>query len=357
MATGSVPASVESGMLNRFKYRINKWRMPAGQSRILKANYEIARSQPREKKGTVIIAAMGPFGLRTRGKVKPENFFPNFCAVLGNCGVATVYVNDHASLEKALLDSERTVLIDLANEDADDPDAQPIPADLANRCTALFNSRETGKIIRDKLGANQYLTRHGIPMPSLDLDGKRIFSNARFGAKSETYVADSMHDVDRDRYNTELIDTRVKYEGRCYHTCVRLMCIGPYMLQACVRARPTEENNPSVHTADTPADPGLLNYLYDSQVKTRMEELSGLACGIASALGEGFYAHDVLIDGASGRIFLSETNFKFFNYAYWRRVDAIAERLRPEARLMDERTYSAYAACVFLMYCRERTLL
>ena len=192
---------------------------------------------------------MGAGGLETRGKVRPDLFFPTFCQVLGQCGIATSRIKDCEDLERELKIPFEVpiVLISLINEVHDDLEKYNIPKALLGRVNAIFNSNQTAEIIRDKYKTNDVLSSEDILMPSLELKaGKKIFSNARVGSGEEVSIFDDIEKVDDGRYNTEFIDTRIQFEDSVYFTCIRLVCVGTHMLQVYVRARDIDENNPSV---------------------------------------------------------------------------------------------------------------
>ena len=251
----------------------------------------IRRFQPSKIRGKAIICALGAYGLKNRGKLQPNLFLPPFCRTLGQCGIATSCITDFRSLGQELEISEGvpTVLISLIHETYDDLDEYDIPEDLLKQANAIFNSHRTAGIIRDKRKANETLSRQGIMMPSLRIDeGKKIFSNARVGTGENAFVLEKLQEIDDGRYNAELIDTRVPFENSVYFTCVRLVCIGTRTLQIYVRARDVEENNPSVHSKDTPKNPELLEHLYRNLVAPRLEQLHALGNRIGSVLGHGF---------------------------------------------------------------------
>ena len=104
---------------------------------IWKQNYRIRTIQPLNVRGKILILAFGPRGLRPRGKVESRRFFPPFCRVLGQCGIASAYVGDYESLERALClaDGLPTVLVNLLNEDFDDLESYKIPNDLLQNVT------------------------------------------------------------------------------------------------------------------------------------------------------------------------------------------------------------------------------
>ena len=263
-------------------------------------------------------------------------------------------------LEQELLSSDGipTIVIDLVNEVYDDADAYDIPGALGKQPGAVFNSRRIAKIIADKKEANAFLSQNGIPMPSLvGLGNKKIFSNARIGSHEPVFVYDDASEIDENRYNTEFVDTRARFRDSVYYTTVRLMCIGSHLLQIFVRAGHEAENNPSVHTADTPQDRALVDHLYGVLVAPRIEEYSLLAKNIGSALGPGFYAHDLLVDNETGGLFLCESGFKFFDNAYWKRVKGIAGGREFQYNVVNQETHAGHAASAFIAYCTEMGFL
>ncbi len=298
--------------------------------------------------------------MKTRGKVQLNLFFPPFCRILGQCGIATSCATDFEGLRHKIEASEGvpTVLINLINEIYDEMDEYDIPEDLLRKASAVFNSHQTTGIIKDKRKANETLSGQGIMMPSLKLDeGKRIFSNARVGSGENVFVLEKNQEIDDGRYNAEFIDTRVPFENSVYYTCVRLVCIGTRTLQIYVRARDVEENNPSVHSKDTPKNPELLEYLYRNLVEPRLEQLHALGRRIGSALGPGFYGHDVLVDNKSGHIFLCEAGFKFYDHTYCSRMMNVICDGSLQRTMLDQETYAGYAGSVFLAYCSEMGFL
>ena len=280
--------------------------------------------------------------------------------MLGQCGIATSCITDFRSLGQELEISEGvpTVLISLIHETYDDLDEYDIPEDLLKQANAIFNSHRTAGIIRDKRKANETLSRQGIMMPSLKIDeGKKIFSNARVGTGENAFVLEKLQDVDDGRYNAELIDTRIPFENSVYFTCVRLVCIGTRTLQIYVRARDVEENNPSVHSKDTPKNPELLEHLYGNLVAPRLEELHALGNRIGRALGPGFYGHDVLVDNNSGHLFMCEAGFKFYDHTYSNRMMNVISDRNLQRTILDQETYAGYAGSVFVAYCAEMGFL
>ena len=247
--------------------------------KIRRENRRIKKHNPEESKAKIVIAAVGSRGVSTRGKVRTHLFFPPFCRCLAQCGIGSVYVGDIKSLKREILSFEggNSIIINLVNETFDDVSEYEYSEDILTKSSAVFNSGEASRIIRDKQQANIYLSEHGISMPSLNIgETSRIFSNARFGSKEEVFLIEDFVKIDESRYNTEFIDTTVEYGDKLYFTSIRLMCIGPHLLQIYVRARDTEENSPSVHSTDTPTNPELLEYLHKQLVSPNLKKFRHL---------------------------------------------------------------------------------
>lgn len=328
--------------------------------RLWKENYRLRKYQPKNARAKIIIAAMGANGFRTRGKVSPRKFFPPFCRVLAACGISSAYVNDFTKLERELTVSREKpiILVNLVNEEHDNLQDYDFPETVLDRVAVTFNSHRVATIIRDKKETNLFLSRNNILMPSLsDLKDKTIFSNANIGSQERVLLYTAEEELDSNRYNVEFIDTRIQFEEAEYYTCIRLMCIGSRLVQVYVRARDVYENDPSVHSLNTPRDSELLNYLDSVLVAPRVKQLCALAEDMGSALGPGFYAHDALVDNVSGGLYLCETGFKFFDGTYSNHMMGVISQESIQRCVVDQETYAAYAASLFVTYCAEKGFL
>ena len=323
-------------------------------------NCRIRQFQPKNVRGKIVILALGSRGLRTRGKVTSRRFFPPFCRVLGECGIASSYIGDYETLERELCLSNGlpTVLVNLVNEDFDDLESYKIPNDSLQNVTAVFNSHGVAAIIRDKKEANLFFSEHNINVPRQNLDeGTKVFSNARVGSGERAFIVENLQELDKGRYNTKFIDTTVQFRESVYFTCIRLVCIGTYLIRIYIRARDVSENNPSVHSKDTPRDHELLEYLREQLVVPRLEAFHALSYHIGHVLGPGFYTHDVLIENKSGRLFLCETGFKFYDDPYEERMIGVVGDRNFLSNISDQATYAGYAASVFVSYCAGKGFL
>ena len=315
---------------------------------------------PRETRAKVVIVNLSTDPLNVPGKVTPEIFFPPFCKILAQCGISTSYVCDNDSLEREVFAKNAVprILINLIHELYDDPETYSLSEDIIKNTQAIFNSNQTARIIRDKKKANILLSKHGIPMPKFEIEkGRKIFSNARYGSKEQVYVHDSLKETNGDRYNTEYIDTRIRFGELEYYTVLRLMSIGTHLLQVFARASDVRKSNPSVHNADTPQERELLNHLNEILVAPRLPACSLLAEKIGLVLGPGFYAHDVLVDQESGKLLLCETGLKFFDNLYSSRVMGLVDDRSFQMNILDQKTYAAYAGAVFVAYCTKMGII
>ena len=347
-------------MLKTAERAIRKSVMAVDDYRVWRENDRIRECQPAKARAKVVMVAMGEDGLRPRGKVVPKLFFPAFCRRIARCGVGSAFAHDIRGLKRELLLSDvvPTILIDLINEDLDDVVNDDIPQELCQGARAVFNSRRIARIVRDKEVTNTFLSENNVPMPQLDnLENRMVFSNARLGSEEGVTVHHGTDDLDGSRYNTEFVDTRIRFEGKVYFTSIRLMCIGSRLLQVYVRARDQNENNPSVSGGNTPRDKRLLVYLYSTLVTPRLGEFVSLAERIGTVLGPGFYAHDVLVDRESGELLVNETGFKFYCRTYSERMRGVLGDRGFFGSVFDQEAYSEYAASVFLSYCTREGFL
>lgn len=347
-------------MIKSINHLLHRSAMKKKEYRKWREEYRIKKIQPVHPRAKLLLCAMGPSGPKVRGKGTVEKFFPPFCHVLAHCGISTKYVFDLESLQNELLLSKKvpTIILDIYNEDFDDIDSCCDFEDGLGLVPVVFNSRRIARIVRDKQFTNQYLSKRGVLMPKLDVGhSQKIFSNSRFGSKESVYLAGNTDNLDENRYNTEFVDTTVEFRGEYYYTCVRLMCIGPHITQAYVRAAPVSEGNLSARDVTTPIKPDLIHYFYKKQVHERFSEHLLLAKNIEAALGPGFYAHDVLIDANSNSIYLAEVGFKFYQPTYYERFFGHVQGKKFRSSVIDQETYARYAACFFVTYCSEMNFI
>lgn len=340
-----------SGMLRRLRAAPRRLSHRIGESRELaRLRQTVAAVQPAEARATAVVTGMSPGGLDGPGKVDAGDFLPPFAARLARDGVATALATDPVTLREAMAKGP-SILVHVYREVAYRIDT-PQVLEAESRAVAVFNAARTGPIIADKVLTNDFLAPRGVPMPSLAPEG-RVFSNLRQDSGGAVAVLERIEEAEVGRYNTAFVDTRVAHQGRSYHTCVRLVCVGARIVHGYVRARDVAEGSASVHAADTPRDAALVETLQERLVAPRMPEFAALAAGVAAAFGPGFYAHDVLVPNDGGPAQLCETGFKFNDPAYTRRLAPVAANLPSHAPMFAMGRWAEASAGAFLDECRR----
>jgi hypothetical protein len=205
-------------------------------------------------------------------------------------------------------------------------------------------------IIQHKKLTNTFLTAHGVPMPKQihqPSDTETVFSNSVIGSGKRVNVVAGTAALDAERYNTEFVDTRFDYAGKTYYTMFRIQAIGRRVLHSYVRARDVSENAPSVHSANTPADAGLLNHLYDVLIAPRKDEIDQFTAHLGGLLGPGFYAHDMVVCNTTGQMKMVESGFKFNDSPYAEYLES-ERHLTPNNAMFYDGSYPIRSADLFL---------
>ncbi len=213
-----------------------------------------------------------------------------------------------------------------------------------------------GMLVADKLRTSRALAECGVPVPrvaSTDRAEFPVFSNEIASSHAGVRVHQAGDRLDTRRFNTEYIDTLHTFRGKRFHVAVRAMCVGRSCVEILVRARPESEGDPSVHNADTPLDPDLLNFLYESIVVPRRDTITEICRAIGDRLGLGFYAHDILPCASSGRLYVCETGFKFDDMSF----HGILGSLQGRVSFIDRAAAAARSAAAFVAEARELGLL
>jgi hypothetical protein len=310
----------------------------------------IVAANPTQATACVVFTAFNSAMLDGPGKMQPAVFLPPFCAWLASRGIASHFAVTPQTL--ARLAGPRTIVIHIYREVGCDIVTPEI--EDAQKDSLVFNAPRTGRTIADKMATHRLFTQHGLPMPDLADGGEGIvFSNSAKDSGAAVQLMPGGTALDPSRYNTRFIDTRVVLRGKSYFTTVRLLCIGRHIAHAYVRAGgASTDSSPSVHAADTPLEPELIERLQQALVAPRAEALSALASRLGLLLGPGFYAHDLLIERGTGNIYICESGFKFHDWSYGNRIHPIAQDL-PSHRFMLTPDYAVRAARLFLAACRD----
>lgn len=306
--------------------------------------------QPQDPKATIIFSGLSRNKFRRGGKVTALEFLPTFCNILRQNGYQTKYTSSIRGLSREIQSAGCSVVVMIYREVGFVPD-QPGLNELLDKADIVLHHPEIGNIIGHKTTANIFLSQRGVPMPQLqtgDTATEAVFSNHNNSSGAEVFLIPKNSPLDKQRYNSRLVDTRVNYAGKDYYTTVRLMCIGKEITHAFVRARPVSDGNPSVHTKDTPIDLDLLLNLQTLLVEANKANLKILAETIATAIGPGFYSHDVLIDCQTKELYLAETGFKFDNANYLNRISNIAKYFPAMKGFSNPAEIAASSAPIFI---------
>lgn len=310
-------------------------------------------SQPSKEIGRLVVCAIDPCGLSRADKVQPHRYFPDFCKVLSREGISTKFVGTGDELEETIV--RGCIVVHVYREDAVRIDTKRV-LDAQRNAGLIFNHPIMGPILGRKEETHRWLTRHGVPMPSVLIHRDKIFSNAFQDSGGPVALLNLDAGLDKTRFNTSFVDTRVMFGGKWFYTTVRLLCVGREIVHAYVRAKDAEPGAPSVHARDTPLDAELIEHLQLGLVSRRMTELRALARLLGDALGPGFYAHDLLIETKTSKIFVCESGFKFDDKSYLDRIAPIANDC-PSHSWMITSEFAERAAELFLIETRRLSVL
>ena len=185
----------------------------------------------------------------------------------------------------------------------------------------VFNQPHIAKIIADKRETNIVFSKNGIKFPKLitSSDGYNlIFVNDITGTKKSVSVINSKK-VDKNKHNTEFIDTSVKYNNNKYFTCIRSHVVSTpkkvSVVNRYVRIRPNTET-PSVHSGDT-LKQNMDDIIYFNQTfldyyKNQVDKISIDLCKL---LGCGFWVVDILVK--EDDIYVCEVGMKVTESSYF----------------------------------------
>lgn len=324
--------------------------VPRRDSRFLERHqtWQADVAPPANRSRHVIFTGLSRFGLGGRGKVYVPEYFPAFTRTLAEADVDCSFAYNEDTLEHAF-DDRDTAIIHVYNEEKPSPYNTRIRA-IEDHATVVFNGQRSALVIANKLRCNQYLTPRGIPMPELVTgpvaDGV-VFSNLQSGSGKHTRLFSADRPLDSARYNTRFIDTRLTFEGVTYHTMFRIQAVGHQVHLAYPRARDVKERSASVHSKDTPANGPLIEFLHATLITPRRAEIADFAARMGQILGPGFYAHDMVVCNATGRMFMVESGFKFNDTPYADYLAADAARM-PSNALFYNGEYAVRGARLFL---------
>ncbi len=331
-------------MLGRFARRLKR---PPRVDPKLWASWADPRPEPTT--GQVVFAVLTKFGFH--GKANAARYFPEFCRVLREHGLAVRFCTDLDQVHEAMSGQMPTVLVSVYPEDRVQIASSKMDG-IEEKAVAVYNRASLGPILADKQETADFFRVNDLPTPPPAQSDSRAFTNARYGSHKGAALVEPGSALDKRRHNTQFIDTTVSFENTSYHTTVRLLAIGEDIVHAFVRARDTGDADPSVHEGDTPENPALLEFLQVELVEKRFEDFETLARRLADKMGSGFFVHDLLLESDSDRIFVCESGLKFDYGQNWLRFEPISDQLPSLRAMFPLEAYAARCGEVFAKQCK-----
>lgn len=277
------------------------------------------------------LVVIGDTGQRLEGigKMLPEVFLPILKKELGAKGIDVLVLTDSTPLEFGGDHfSAGTFILPVYHDEVVDDlyyrHLGLVEANAARRGWVFLHPISTGRSLGSKPETHRILNTV-VPMPELHHDGL-MFSNLAQSCSAPVTVVEAS-DCDPTRYNTRFIDTTTEFRGKNYFTSLRIMAVGTEVATVFMRCRPVTDGPVSVHDKDTPLDADLLCFLHERLVGPQMPAIRNMAQKIGSKIGLGFYAHDVLPERGTGKLYLCETGLKFHDWTIRDHLEPIADRL------------------------------
>ncbi len=323
---------------------------PVGRSVLLDSWSNTA--QPKGAWAQCLISGLHETGTGNTGKVAKYLFFSVFCDALRRAGIRTHFCHSHLEVELRLRRRVPTVLINLFGED-DCQIASPRMQAIEDRCALVFNRAASGIVLADKVLSEECLMANGVRMPGAASGKEEVFVRKRTGSCMPTRVIHGTDaQIDEDEVGRAYIDTRVDYGGRSFFTALRAMCVSESVVAVSVRARPVEDEDPTVKIKATPLDPALIEHLNATLVDAKRDQIADHALRAFEALGHGFYAHDLMVQRGTGRVFMCESGFKFTEHTCESYFAPIKDSIPSQASIVSTKVYAGLAARAFVEHCR-----
>jgi len=278
-------------------------------------------------RANVIFYAPTELGFGRTGKVSDLKYFSAFADTLHSFDVQPYFLMDAQAANDVIKMDIPTVVILVYGEDIKLPQKDDLP-ELIDSADVVFNDLSVGSVAASKIKTNRFFEKHNVPTPRLVKEAtETVFSNELEGSNRPVAICEVGDELDENRFNTEFINTRFDYEGSTYFTSLRLMCVGPEIIDVLARARSINDESPSVHTKDTPLNDMLINEILEKSIEKYLSHFCEIAEMISSELGLGFYAHDILIDWTQDRLVCCETGLKLFDDDFSNHFQSIRDKL------------------------------
>lgn len=289
--------------------------------------------------GYLIVSAYNQ-GFHGYGKVTPDFFYAPFIRCLNNSGVQVIFRQSGSESEWSWKRSLPCISLNIISEDKKllNPYSR---ACFDHELSMQLNPYHVAHLLRDKVVSMSIMKKAGIDVPLLEKSelgssSFPCFINKRLGSGITPRIlhSDQIINLTSDDYVSRLIDTTFQYRGRKYRSSIRLLSACGELMACFPRLRKLEHgDSPSVHSADTPLDPELINSAYIQLVRPRLRLFKDLCAKLHSVFEHSFLAHDLLID-TDGKVFVCESGFKFDDYGYTSHLSSVYSSLLPELQYL-----------------------
>ncbi len=266
-----------------------------------------------------LLYSPGQWGFDGRGKITPDFFYPCFIREMNKRNIKVIF-----SKEKSI-PKNFDITIWVINEDFDN----------LNKLIGKYGDENYGlqinninylPMIADKLKTNQLFRNNGILVPSTNIkETKKVFQNERWGSGKDTKII--FDQIQKENlYQTEYIDSTFYFEEIKYYLSIRaLSCCGE-LVSILPRIKRFDPQNASVHSADTPLEPILINYVYEEFVLKNYQYIKKLCKDIDKVFPNCFLAHDLVLNNS--KFYVCETGIKFDDYGFTAHMSSIYDEVK-----------------------------
>jgi len=285
---------------------------------------------PRPPIGHVAFVGSRHQGLYARGKGQPDALAPVQYGLLQRGVTSSVHATPDDLLATIGHTGEIPILVVfIFNEEFPHSyTADNVVRALRDRGVLVANEPDVARVFASKRLSHSFLKDIEVEVPQ-DATGSQgpLFSTADLGSGLPAYRTTQTDQHNPDRHNVEFIDTRHTFNGRQYYACIRAACFGATFIDAWIRLRDAQENDPTVHTRNIPLEPRVIEHFQDLLVARRQADLRALCKRVGTAFGPGTYVLDILPCATHGTHFVCELGMKYDNYEMRNHMYAIAAYL------------------------------
>jgi len=251
-----------------------------------------------------------------KGKIGNRNYIDNISSNFKKNKLDFLYCDDINYSYQS-----QDIVVNVINEDKE----LPI---LSDDNTIVCNKISTAHLLSNKVNTLKRYTENGIVTPQECNWSKcrKCLSFSPTGSNEEVKILDRYSYLDAKNHNVDLIDTRHEWNGKTYHTSLRLLSVCGEVIDIWLRLR-TGKEFPIVHSKNTPLDSKVLNFLHQEIIECNKDKLENISKSLSNILGLGFFAHDLLVD-TNNKFYVCESGFKFDDETYRKHLSPIMRDLQ-----------------------------